>query len=100
VRPTAALLAAGPFAAGPFASGGLAGPESGKAGPLALLVILLLGLATYLLIRSMNRHLRKVPPSFGPPGVDPPTGPGELGSLDSLGELGGPGDSDRPDERS
>jgi len=47
--------------------GGLAAPESGKAGPLGLLVILLLGVATVLLIRSMNRHLRKVPPSFDRP---------------------------------
>jgi hypothetical protein len=43
------------------------GPEAAKAGPLGLLVILLLGIATYFLIRSMNRHLRKVPPSFDPP---------------------------------
>jgi hypothetical protein len=43
------------------------GPEAAKAGPLGLLVILLLGVATYFLIRSMNRHLRKVPPSFDPP---------------------------------
>jgi hypothetical protein len=48
-------------------AGLLAGSESDKAGPLGLLVILLLGVATVLLIRSMNRHLRKVPPSFDPP---------------------------------
>jgi hypothetical protein len=43
------------------------GSEAGKAGPLGLLVILLLGLATFFLVRSMNRHLRKVPPSFDHP---------------------------------
>jgi hypothetical protein len=43
------------------------GPEAGKAGPLGLLVILLLGLATFFLVRSMNRHLRKVPQSFDRP---------------------------------
>ena len=60
--------------AGPVA----AGPESGKAGPLALLVILLLGVATFLLIRSMNKHLRKVPRSFDPPsGPDAPADPDE-----------------------
>jgi hypothetical protein len=53
------------------ALGALAGPESGKAGPLGLLVILLLGLATVALIRSMNRHLRKVPPTFGPRSDEP-----------------------------
>ena len=41
--------------------------EPAQAGPLGLFVILLLGLATYFLIRSMNRHLRKVPPTFDPP---------------------------------
>jgi hypothetical protein len=58
------------FATPVLAAGVLAGPESGQAGPLALLVILLLGVATVLLIRSMNRHLRKVPPSFEHP-ADP-----------------------------
>ncbi len=40
------------------------GPEWGKAAPIGLLIWLLLGLALYLLIRSLNRHLRKVPASF------------------------------------
>jgi hypothetical protein len=57
------------------ALGGLAGPESGKAGPLGLLVILLLALATFVLIRSMNRHLRKVPPTFDPPAGKPDKNP-------------------------
>ncbi len=62
--------------AAPLAAGALAGPNSGQAGPLALLVILLLGVATALLIRSMNRHLRKVPPTFDPPAEpDKPTDP-------------------------
>ncbi|WP_300009124.1 hypothetical protein [Pseudonocardia sp.] len=42
------------------------GPEFGKASPVALVVILLLGLATVLLIISMTRHLKKVPASFDP----------------------------------
>ncbi|MCX6462311.1 MAG: hypothetical protein NTW05_01775 [Pseudonocardiales bacterium] len=46
-------------------------PEFGKASPVALVVILLLGLATALLIVSMTRHLKKVPASFDPP-EDPP----------------------------
>ncbi|WP_169437597.1 hypothetical protein [Longispora albida] len=36
----------------------------GLAGPLALLLIVLLGVATYFLIRSMNKHLRKLPERF------------------------------------
>jgi hypothetical protein len=66
------------FTSSALAGSVAAGPESGKAGPLALLVILLLGVATVLLIRSMNRHLRKVPPSFDPPvGPDAPADPDE-----------------------
>lgn len=42
-------------------------PEFGKASPVALVVILLLGVATLLLIRSMTKHLKKVPASFDPP---------------------------------
>lgn len=48
------------------------GEEFGKTSPIALVVILLLGLATALLIRSMNKQLRKVPASFDP--VDVPEG--------------------------
>lgn len=40
------------------------GPEFGKASPIALVVIILLGVATVLLIRSMNRHLKRVPAQF------------------------------------
>ena len=47
------------------------GPEFGKASPVALVVILMLGLATVLLIVSMTRHLKKVPASFGPEPDEP-----------------------------
>ena len=40
------------------------GPEWGKAAPIGLLIILLMGIALYFLIRSMNKNLRKVPSSF------------------------------------
>ena len=43
------------------------GPEFGKASPVALVVIVLLGLATVFLIRSMTKHLRRVPASFDEP---------------------------------
>lgn len=45
------------------------GPEFGKASPVALVVILVLGLAMVLLIVSMTRHLKKLPASFD---TDPP----------------------------
>jgi len=40
------------------------GPEWGKAAPIALLIIVLLGIALVFLIRSMNKQMRKVPASF------------------------------------
>ncbi|GAA4908874.1 hypothetical protein EV188_104130 [Actinomycetospora succinea] len=46
------------------APGSERGEEFGKTSPIALVVILLLGVATALLIRSMTKHLRKVPASF------------------------------------
>ena len=40
------------------------GAEFGKASPIGLVVIVLLVVATVLLVRSMNKHLRKVPASL------------------------------------
>jgi len=62
------------------------GEEFGKTSPIALVVILLLALATALLIRSMTKHLRKVPASF-----DPPEAPG-----DGRVEDDGPSDAEGP----
>jgi hypothetical protein len=42
------------------------GPEWGKAAPIGLLVIVLMGVAVYFLIKSLNRNLKKVPESFQP----------------------------------
>ncbi len=41
------------------------GPDFGKASPVGLLVVVLLLIGVFFLVRSMNRHLRKVPASFG-----------------------------------
>jgi hypothetical protein len=41
-----------------------AATENREASPIALVVILFLAAALVLLIRSMNRHLRKLPSSF------------------------------------
>jgi hypothetical protein len=40
------------------------GPEFGGSSPVGLVVILALAVALVFLIRSMNKHLRKVPASF------------------------------------
>jgi hypothetical protein len=40
------------------------------AGLIGFLVVLALVVAAVLLFRSMNRHLRKVPPTFDPPAPD------------------------------
>ncbi|MFZ2511789.1 MAG: hypothetical protein WAW85_11965 [Gordonia sp. (in: high G+C Gram-positive bacteria)] len=40
------------------------GPEFGKSSPIGLLVIVLLLVSTFLLIRSMNKQLRKLPETF------------------------------------
>jgi hypothetical protein len=49
------------------------GPDFGKASPFGLLVIVLLLIGTFLLVWSMNRHLRKLPKSFD----DEDSGPGQ-----------------------
>ena len=47
-------------------------PEDvGKAGPLGLLLLVVLLIAVVLLVRSMSKHLKKIPPSFDPP-AEPP----------------------------
>ncbi len=54
------------------------GPEWGKAAPIGLLVILLLGVAVFFLLRSFTHQLKKVPDSFPEPEGEPsgrsPTG--------------------------
>ncbi|MGI9003997.1 MAG: hypothetical protein ACR2GH_20500 [Pseudonocardia sp.] len=43
------------------------GEEFGKSSPVALVVIVLLALATIVLIRSMSKRIRRLPASFDPP---------------------------------
>ena len=50
------------------------GPDFGKASPFGLLVVVLLLVSLVFLVRSMNRHLRKLPESFDPENPEP--GPG------------------------
>jgi hypothetical protein len=42
--------------------------EGGLAGPLGLLFIVMLAIATVFLIRNMNARLRRLPDDFPPPG--------------------------------
>ena len=56
-------------------------PEDvGKAGPLGLLLIVVLLIATALLVRSMSKHLNKLPRSFdaAEPQIEVPDTPAEL----------------------
>ena len=40
------------------------GPDFGKASPVGLLIVVLLLIGTFLLVRSMTRHLKRLPESF------------------------------------
>lgn len=56
---------------------GRTGPDFGKASPVGLIIVVLLLIGTFLLVWSMNRHLRRLPKSFdnddtGPERSDPP----------------------------
>jgi hypothetical protein len=73
------------------------GPEWGKAAPIGLLIILLLGIALFLLIRSMNKQLRKVPKTFDRSGgrgrtgsAAAPTPPDPAAADDEIGAGAGP----------
>ncbi len=72
------------------------GPDFGKASPIGLLVVVLLLIAVFLLVRSMNKQLRKVPESFDSPeqpavGTDTGTETGtETSPREADGPSGGP----------
>jgi hypothetical protein len=70
--------------ADPHADGGpqRSGPDFGKASPIGLLVVVLLLISVVFLVRSMNRHLRKLPESFDPqnPGPDQAVDDGTIGT--------------------
>jgi len=48
------------------------GEEFGKSSPIGLVILILFFLAVALLVRSMNKHLRRIPASFDPPEERPP----------------------------
>lgn len=62
------------------------GEEFGKASPVALVVIIVLAIATVVLIRSMTKRIRRLPASFEPSGErEQPTGKGGDGTADAAG---------------
>ncbi|BDD83831.1 hypothetical protein TPB0596_35940 [Tsukamurella pulmonis] len=60
------------------------GPEFGKSGPLGLAVIVALLAVTFLLIRSMNKHVKNLPESFDDeaPGEGDEAGGTEHGAIE------------------
>ena len=80
------------------------GPDFGKASPLGLVIVVILLIATFLLVWSMNKRLKNLPESFDPESPEPdqaaddgtvglPRGPSE-----PTGNIGDPDGSD-PHER-
>jgi hypothetical protein len=61
------------------------GDEFGKASPVGLVVVVLLFLAMILLVRSMNKHLRRVPASFDKPAPAPEAGTDEVAATPTSG---------------
>lgn len=47
------------------------GPDFGKASPFGLLIVVLLLVAVFFLVWSMNRHLKRLPESFDPEHPEP-----------------------------
>lgn len=47
------------------------GPDFGKASPFGLIIVVLLLIGTFLLVWSMNRHLKRLPESFDPEHPEP-----------------------------
>jgi hypothetical protein len=63
----------------------------GVAGPIGLLIIVLLVIGTVFLLRSMNKHLKRVPAEFpdpNKPGSDAPTARAEDAASATDGDFG------------
>ncbi len=69
---SAAALVAPALSASPLAAG-----ADAYAGPLGLVLVIVLGIATALLVRNMDKRLKRLPREFAPPGQDqhPDAGP-------------------------
>ena len=47
------------------------GPDFGKASPFGLVIVVILLIGTFLLVWSMNKHLKRLPESFDPEHPEP-----------------------------
>jgi hypothetical protein len=63
------------------------GPDFGKASPFGLVVVVILLIATFLLVWSMNKQLKKLPESFDPDSPEPD----QAADDGTVGEPGDPG---------
>jgi hypothetical protein len=63
--------------------------SGGLAGPMGLFIIVLMAIALVLLIRNMNKRVRRLPDSFPDPDEDP--GAAEVAGLDADQETSGAG---------
>nr|WP_253864055.1 hypothetical protein [Prauserella halophila] len=65
------------------------GQDFGKSSPVGLLLMLVFLIAVVFLVRSMTKHLKRVPANFGEAGGDGSEGTGEAGSGDGDGDAAG-----------
>ena len=86
------LVAAGLLAEEPRNTG----PDFGKASPFGLLVVVLLMVATFALVWSMNKQLKKLPESFDQahPEPDQAVDDGTVGTTTDDNGSGGPSGPD------
>ncbi|MDR7169572.1 hypothetical protein J2W56_003316 [Nocardia kruczakiae] len=70
------------------------GPEFGKASPLGLVIILVLLAGTVLLIRSMNKHIKRLPADFSREHPEPDQAADEGTEPGVAGEGGDAADGD------
>jgi hypothetical protein len=68
------------------------GPDFGKASPLGLLVVVLLLIGVFILVWSMNRHLKKLPKTFD---GEPADGDAAEGETEQTGDSEADADSER-----
>jgi len=70
------------------------GPDFGKASPFGLVIVVILLIGTFLLVWSMNKHLKRLPESFDPEHPEPDQAVDE-GTVD-LGPEGQPRTQEPP----
>jgi hypothetical protein len=65
------------------------GEDFGKSSPVGLLVLLLFFIAVAFLVRSMTKHLKRVPASFDKPEPEPESEPTEPSTESADGSIDG-----------